>query len=70
MSGLSLYSDQMVKQEQYEDLLREARHYRLVKAVAQPGPKVLQKVAVALRKAMVGLIQHLASLRPMNHARI
>jgi hypothetical protein len=61
MSCLSLYSDQMVQQEQYKDLLREAGHYRLVKAVAQPGPKVLQKIAVALRKAMVGptaLLRH------------
>ena len=70
MNSLSLDLNQKVKQEQYKDLLREAGHYRLVKAVAQPGPKVLQKVAVALRKAMVGLIQHLPSLRPMNRARI
>ena len=70
MSGFSLYTDQMVKQEQYKDLLREAEHYRLIKAVAQPGPKRLQKVAAALRKAMVGLTWHLPSLRPMNHVRI
>jgi len=70
MNSLSLYSDQMVKQEQYKDLLREAEHYRLVKAVAQPGPNHLQKVAAALRKAMVGPIQHLPSLGPTNRARI
>jgi hypothetical protein len=70
MNSLSLYLDQRVKQEQYKDLLREARHYRLVKAAAQSGPNRLQKVAVALRKAMVGLIQHLPSLRPMNHAQV
>ena len=70
MNGLSFYTDQMVKQEQYKDLLREAEHYRLVKAVAQPGPKPLQKVAAALRKAIVGLTWHLSSLRPTNRARI
>ena len=70
MSGFSLYTDQMVKQEQYKDLLREAEHYRLVKAVAQPGPKRLQKVAAALRKAMVGLTRHWPSLRSMNRAQI
>ena len=70
MNSLSLYTGQMVKQEQYKDLLREAEHYRLVKDVAQPGPKRLQKVAAAPRKGMVGQIQHLPSLRPTNRARI
>ena len=68
MNSLSLYSDQMVQQEQDKDLLREAEHYRLIKAVAQPGSKRLQKVAAALRKVMVGprallrRFQHLPSL--------
>jgi hypothetical protein len=57
-----------MKQEQYEDLLREAEHYRLVKAAAQPGPKRLQKVAVALRKAVAGAARNLPSLKPANHA--
>ena len=72
MSSLSLCLDldQGIKQEQYKDLLREAAHYRLIKAVAQPGPKRLQKVAAALHKAMVGLTQHLPSLRPMNRAQV
>jgi len=72
MNSLSLYLDldQRVKQEKYQDLLREAGHYRLVKAVVQPGPNHLQKVAAALRKAMDGLARHLPSLRPMNSARI
>ncbi len=70
MNSLSLYTDQMVKQEQYKDLLREAEHYRSIKAVAQPGPKRLQKVAAALCKAMVELAQHLPSLRPTNRAQI
>jgi len=78
MNSLSAYSDldQKFKQEQYKDLLREAEHYRLVKAAAQPGPNHLQEVAAALRKAMVRLtallrrFQHLPSLRPTNRARI
>jgi predicted transcriptional regulator len=70
MNSLYLDLDQGIKQEQYKDLLREARHYRLVKAIAQSGPKGLREVAVALRKAMDGLAQHLPSLRPANRARI
>jgi hypothetical protein len=68
MNSLYLDLDQGIKQEQYKDLLREAGHYRLVKAVAQPGLKILQEVAAALLKAMVGPTQHLPSLRPMNRA--
>jgi hypothetical protein len=41
----------------------------LIKAIAQPGPNHLQKVAAALRKAMVGLTQHLPSFSPANRAR-
>lgn len=72
MNGLSLYldPDQVVKQEQYKDLLREAEHYRLIKAVAQPRPKHFQRVAAALRKAMDGLIWHVPSPRPTNRAQI
>ena len=60
------YTDQIVKQEQYKDLLREAEHYRLVKAVARPGPKHLQKVAAALHKAMVGPTRDLPGLKPVG----
>jgi hypothetical protein len=72
MNSLSIYLDldQGIKQEQYQDLLREAEHHCLVKAVAQPGPKRLPKVAVALREAMDGLAQRLPGLRPANRARI
>ena len=70
MNSLYLDLDHGIKQEQYQDLLREAGHYRLVKAVAQSGSKGLREVAVALRKAMVGLTWHLPSLRPTNRARI
>jgi hypothetical protein len=78
MNSLSLYSDldQKFKQEQYKDLLREAKHYRLIKDVARPGPNHLREVAAALRKAMVWptallrRFQHLPSRRPTNRARI
>jgi hypothetical protein len=76
MNAVYLDLDQRVKQEQYEDLLREARHYRLVKAIAQPGPNHLQKVAAALRKAIVGpaallsRLLHLPNLKPTNRARV
>lgn len=69
MIGLALYSDQMVKQEQYQDLLREAEHYRLVKATAPSGPKPSQKVAKALRKPLIGLGRHLPGLRSISRAR-
>lgn len=63
MSGLSLDLDQRVKEEQYKDLLREAEHYRLVKAVAQPGSNHLQKVvASATGKAIVRLYRRLQGL--------
>ena len=61
INSLYLDLDQGMKQEQYQDLLREAEHYRLIKAVAQPGPNHFQKVAAALCKAMVGptaLLRH------------
>ena len=68
MKDILLNPDQIIKQEQYKDLLREAEHYRLVKAAAQPGPTHLQKVAAVLRKAVTGATRHLPSLKPANHA--
>ena len=63
MSCLVLYIDQMVKQKQ-NDLLREAEYHRLVKVIAQPRLKHLQKVAGVLHRAMVGLTRDLPMLRP------
>ena len=54
MNDIFSYTTLMARQAQYKDLLREAEHYRLVKAIAQPRPKRLQKIAAALHKAMVG----------------
>jgi hypothetical protein len=65
MSCLVLYTDQMVKQKQY-DLLREAEHYRLVKAIGQLRPNHLQEVVTALRKAMVGLTRSLPGFKPVE----
>ena len=78
MNNLSLYLDlnQGVKLEQYQDLLREAEQYRLVKALAQPGPNYFQKVTATLRKAMIGLtallrqFRHLPGLGPTNRAQV
>jgi hypothetical protein len=69
MIGLSLYSDQMVKQGQYQDLLRDVEHYRLVKATAQSGPKPSREATEGLRKPLVGLSRHLPGLRSTNRAR-
>jgi hypothetical protein len=38
MNKLYVNPDQIMKQEQYRDLLRQAKHQRLIKAVAQPRP--------------------------------
>jgi len=69
MNCLVLYTDQMVKQKQY-DLLREVESYRLVKAIAQRRPEHLQKVAAVLRRAMVGLTRDLPRLRPVSGGQV
>ncbi|MEJ2555562.1 MAG: hypothetical protein P8186_04920 [Anaerolineae bacterium] len=69
MIGLALYSDQIVKHEQYQDLLREVEHYRLIKAVAQTGAKPSRKAAERLRKPLVGLSRRLPGLRSISRAR-
>jgi hypothetical protein len=65
MGCLVLYTDQLVKQKQY-DLLREVEHRRLVRVIARSRSKHLQKVAAALRRAMVGLTRDLPRLRPVK----
>ena len=65
MSDIFSYTDLMVRQAQYKDLLREAEHYRLVKAAARPRPKRLQKIAAALHKAMVGPTRDSPGLKPV-----
>jgi hypothetical protein len=65
-----LHPDQIIKQEQYRDFLREAQHYHLLKATAQSGPNYLQKADLALRRMIAGLIRHVPSSKPMNRARV
>jgi hypothetical protein len=70
MSGLNLYQDQKVKEEQYKDMVREVERYRLVKAVSPSGSSRLQKVVAALRKVMGGTPQQLPSLGSTEQAPI
>ena len=60
------YTDQIAKQEQHKDLLREPECDRLVRAAAQPRPNRLQKVAAALHKAMVNPTRDLPGPRPVE----
>jgi hypothetical protein len=70
MSGLNLYQDQKVKEEQYKDMVREVERYRLVKAVSPSGPSRLRKVVAALRKVMGGHPRQLPSLGSTEQAPI
>lgn len=64
MSGLGFYIDQIVKEEQYKDLLREAERRRLIRTIAQPRSQYLRKIVAALRKAMVRPTRGLPGFRP------
>jgi hypothetical protein len=70
MTSHFFHPDQIIKQEQYRDYLREVQHYRLIEAVAQPGPNRLQRPDLALRRMIAWLIRHVPSPEPMNRARI
>jgi chromosome condensin MukBEF MukE localization factor len=69
MNELPFCSDQIMKQEQYRDLLREAEHYRLMKAVNQSEPDLPQNSNVLQLKALANLARHIPSLGPISHAR-
>jgi len=69
MSELPLYSDQVMKQEQYKDLLREAEHYRLIKAAPRQEPEPPQNTAAPRRRMLVDLARRLPNLGLMGHAR-
>ncbi len=69
MSELPLYSDQVMKQEQYKDLLREAEHYRLVQAVTQLEPEPSQNTDAPRLRTLVDLARRIPNLRPISHAR-
>ena len=69
MSELPLYKDQVMKQEQYKDLLRGAEHYRTIKAVTQSEPKPPHNTGLALRRTLVNLARRMPSLGPIGQAR-
>lgn len=69
MSELPLHSDQVMKQEQYKDLLREAEHYRLIKAVTQSEPDPPQNTDATRRGTLVNLARRIPSLGLIGHAR-
>jgi hypothetical protein len=70
MHRLLLTPDQIVKQEQYLDLLREAEHQRLIRAVAQPRLSYLTKVTVALGQVLDRQGRQEPAIRPIRDARI
>jgi len=69
MSELPLYSDQVMKLEQYKDLLREAEHHRLIKGVTQSAPEPPQNTDAPRRRKLVDLARRIPSLGLMGHAR-
>jgi hypothetical protein len=69
MHELHLCSDQMMKQEQYKDLLRKAEHYRLIKAATQTGLEPPQKTDAPRHRALVKLARRIPSLGLIGHAR-
>lgn len=70
MRDIYLNSDQIMKQEQYKDLLCEAEHYRLIKAVSGPETRDVQHGANARPRGAAGWARRLASLVPLSPAQI
>jgi len=69
MSELPLYSDQVMKREQYKDLLREAEHQRLIKAVTLAKPEPPQNTNTPRRRTLLELARRIPSLGSMGQAR-
>ena len=69
MSNLLFGPDQVMKQEQYTDLLREAKQYRLVKAATQPQTEPSQDANVSRRWTLANLTRRLPILGPIGQAR-
>jgi hypothetical protein len=59
-----------MKQEQYKDLLRQAEHYRLIKAVAEPEIEDIRRDSKARPSGVAGWARRLASLVPLSPAQI
>ena len=70
MHNFYLNSDQMMKQEQYKDMLGDAEHYRLIKTVAEPETEDVQQGAKARPRGVAGWARRLASLVPLSPAQI
>jgi hypothetical protein len=66
MNEIFSYTTLMIRYELFKNLPREAEHYCLVKAAAQPRPRRLQKIAAALRKAMARPTRDLPGLKPVK----
>jgi hypothetical protein len=66
MNDILSYTTLMIRYELFKNQPREAEHYRLVKAAAQPRPRRLQKIAAALHKAMAGPTRDSPGLKPVE----
>jgi hypothetical protein len=66
MNDILSYTTLMIRCELFKNQPREAEHYRLVKAAAQPRPRRLQKIAAALHKAMAGPTRDSPGLKPVE----
>jgi len=69
MSELPLYTDQVMKLEQYKDLLRQAEHHRLIKVATQSAPEPPQNSDAPRLSKLVDLARRIPSLGLMGHAR-
>jgi hypothetical protein len=69
MGELPLYSDQLMKQEQYKDLLREAEHYRVIKAATLSEPEPLPVTDTPRGWTLMNLARRIPRLGPTGHAR-
>lgn len=69
MSELPLYSDQVMKQEQYKDLLHEAAHHRLINAATQLESDSPENTDAPRRRTLVDLARRIPNLGLMGHAR-
>jgi hypothetical protein len=66
MPDIFFNSDQMFKQEQYKDLIRQADNYRLIKAEAKPQAEENHKGVRPQRRGVAGLVHRLAGLVPLS----
>ena len=70
MHNFYLNSEQMMKQEQCKDMLRDAEYYRLIKAVAESETEDAQQGAKARPKGAASWARRLASLVSLSPAKI